>query len=118
MSATSRSSTGHGPGSAEDGRQPVQTTTCQMTVARTTAPSWGQTPDHARANDLRTGRDVTGGASVSWMSGASSTAIRHLLLEPVCDAAGDDGELRGIETARARQVDVDLVRHAPRPARE
>src|SRR5260370_18929623 len=87
-------------------------------MVRRIAPSFGHTADQTRPAELLTGCGVDTGTSATGKCDASSAAIEHLVLEAVCDAAGDDGELRRVEAPRARQIDFHLMAHPTRPAPE
>src|SRR5947208_16529269 len=84
------------------------------------AASFGHSHDHNRLMPCgRSGTSTVSGASSSTSCTAGSVAIRaHLLLQAFGDAARYHRQLGRVEAAGSRQVDLELLSHAARPARE
>src|SRR5712692_835752 len=83
------------------------------------AASFGHSHDHTRRAPCGRSGTSTVSTTSSTSRATGSVAIRtHLLLEAFGDAACHDCQLGRVEAPRSRQVDLELLSDAARPARE
>src|SRR5216684_3330656 len=83
------------------------------------AASFGQSHDHTRRAPCGRSGTSTVSRTSSTSRATGSVAIRaHLLLQTFGDAACHDRQLGRVEAPRSRQVDLELLSDAARPARE